>query len=271
MAFPATLTLVTVTIQIDLPPTGGATGWIDFTAPYPLQGTSVVPPFVERAYIPASGSATIQLPAINDPQWTPQGWAYTVTGRIGSQAIKGTLQLDYQSANADFAALFQPDGAATAGQTYIPLSQRSVAGGVAALDVDGDVVNAAGAKITGGGGGGAAPSSTVVSGTSYGATSTAGVATAYSRGDHSHGTPALGTTSTTAAAGNHTHTGVYDPAGTASTAVSGHTAASDPHPQYTAIYLWNGSSYDIVNGAAIYVGGTGPASPVNGDVLLPSS
>ena len=271
MAFPASLTLVTVTIQVDLPPAGGATGWLDFTAPYPLQGSSVVAPFTERTYLSAAGAATVQLPATNDPQWTPQGWAYTVTGRIGTTAVKGTLQLDYQSASANFAALFQPAGAAEFGQTYIPLTQRSLAGGVAALDADGDVTNAAGAKITGGGGGGASPSGNVTAGTSYGASSTAGIATAYSRGDHSHGTPALGTTGTTAAAGNHTHTGTYDPAGTAASAVSAHTGASDPHPQYTVIYLWNGTSYDLVNGAAVYVGGTGPASPVNGDVLLPSS
>jgi hypothetical protein len=41
----------------------------------------------------------------------------------------------------------------------------------------------------GGGGGGGTPSNTVVTETTFGQTSTAGVATAYSRGDHTHGTP----------------------------------------------------------------------------------
>lgn len=41
----------------------------------------------------------------------------------------------------------------------------------------------------GGGGGGGTPSNTVVTETSFGQASTAGVATAYSRGDHTHGTP----------------------------------------------------------------------------------
>lgn len=52
---------------------------------------------------------------------------------------------------------------------------------------------------------GGTPSSTVVAETTYGQASTAGVATAYSRGDHTHGTPALpptGTTAGTYAAGN---------------------------------------------------------------------
>lgn len=50
--------------------------------------------------------------------------------------------------------------------------------------------------------GGGTPSGTVVSETSYGQAATAGTATAYSRGDHTHGSPPLGTTAGTAAAGN---------------------------------------------------------------------
>lgn len=44
---------------------------------------------------------------------------------------------------------------------------------------------------SGGGGGGGTPSNTVAAETSYGQASSAGAATAYSRGDHTHGTPAL--------------------------------------------------------------------------------
>lgn len=222
MAFPATLTLVTVGIQCDFPPSGAATGWFDFIADAPLLGAAdnaIVPPFTLRATLAADGSATIQLPATNDPQWSPSGWAYRVDGRVGGSVITGTLQLNYQTASVQLADLLQVDGAAVAGTSYLLTSQRSVASGVAGLDADGDVIDAAGNKVTGGGGGGGTPSSSVVAGTSYGASSTAGSASTYSRGDHSHGTPALGTTSTTAAAGNHAHAGVYDPAGTAAALV----------------------------------------------------
>lgn len=41
-----------------------------------------------------------------------------------------------------------------------------------------------------------------------------------------------GTSGTTVALGNHAHAGVYDPAGTASTAVANHAAAADPHTGY---------------------------------------
>lgn len=53
-----------------------------------------------------------------------------------------------------------------------------------------------------GGGGGGTPASTVVSETSYGQSSVVGVGTDYARADHSHGSPALGTTASTACAGN---------------------------------------------------------------------
>jgi hypothetical protein len=157
MPFPATLTLVTVGIQWDLPPNGGATGYIDFTAPYPLLGAvdnSIIPPFTRRATLASNGSGSIQLPPTNDPQWSPTGWAYAVDGRINGETISGTLQLDYQTASVQLADLLQVDGAAVAGTSYILTSQRSVASGVAGLDADGDVINAAGEKVGEAAGGG---------------------------------------------------------------------------------------------------------------------
>lgn len=260
MAFPATLTLVTVGIQCDFPPSGAATGWFDFIADAPLLGATdnaIIPPFTLRATLAADGSATIQLPATNDPQWSPSGWAYRVDGRVGGSVITGTLQLNYQTASVQLADLLQVDGAAVAGTSYLLTSQRSVASGVAGLDADGDVIDAAGNKVTGGGGGGSTPSSSVVAGTSYGTSSTAGSASTYSRGDHSHGTPALGTTSTTAAAGNHAHTGVYDPAGTAAAAVSTHVGLSDPHTQYAL--------ESTLGGAALLAVGTTTGTVAAGD------
>lgn len=208
MPFPATLTLVTVGIQFDLAPDGGATGWVDFTMARPLLGAtdnSIVPPDTWRATLDdATGSASIQLPATNDPQWSPTGWAYAVEGRIGGAAITGTLQLDYQATSVQLADLLQVDGAAVAGISYILTAQRGIASGVAGLDADGDVVDADGNKV---GGGGGTASGTVVTETTYGQASTAGASSTYSRGDHTHGTPAAQTLgSLGAAAAVHTHT-----------------------------------------------------------------
>ncbi len=142
MAFPATLTLVTVHYRFDLPPGGGATGRVKFTAPYALQGAtdnSVVPPFTITGALASDGTGSVVLPATNDPQWTPAGWAYTVVATVGGATIEGTLQLDYQTASVELADLLQVDGAAVTGQTYIPLSLLGAANGVATLDGNGDV------------------------------------------------------------------------------------------------------------------------------------
>lgn len=154
MTFPATLTLVTVTGAFDTPPSGGATGTVRFIADRPLLGSTIVPPFEREATLATDGTFTIQLPATNDPQWSPSGWAYRVEARVAGAVFTGTLQLDYLTTEVTLAALFQPAGAAVTGTTYILLSQRSVAGGVAGLDADGDVINAAGEKVGEAAGGG---------------------------------------------------------------------------------------------------------------------
>ena len=187
MPFPATLTLVTVSGAFDVPPSGGATGTVQFIADRPLQGSTIVPPFERTAVLAADGTFTIQLPATNDPQWAPSGWAYRVVATVAGAVFSGTLQLDHQATSVTLAALLQPNGAAVTGTTYLLLSQRGVAGGVAGLDADGDVIDADGDKV---GGGGGAPSATVVSETAYGQSATAGAATTFARGDHTHGTPA---------------------------------------------------------------------------------
>lgn len=119
---------------------------------------------------------------------------------------------------------------------YLPLTGGTLTG---ALTLPGDPTQDLQAATKGyvdthgGGGGGGTPSGTVTSETSYGQAATAGAATAYSRGDHTHGTPALPTPGAIGAAtSDHTHAGTYDPAGTASAAVSAHTGAADPHPGY---------------------------------------
>lgn len=71
------------------------------------------------------------------------------------------------------------------------------------------------------GGGGGTPGDTVVSETTYGQAATPGTSGAYSRSNHTHGTPALPTAAAIGAATTgHTHSGLYEPAG----AVAAHEA-----------------------------------------------
>lgn len=160
----------------------------------------------------------------------------------------------------------------------------------------------------GGDGGDIDPSATVVSETSAGQSASAGNATTYSRGNHTHGTPALPTPAAIgASATSHNHTGTYDPAGTATSAVSAHVALSDPHTQYAPeaspaltgtptaptasggtsttqlattafvaagisgrplIYSWTGAAYAIDTDAGIYVGPNDPGAVADGSVWI---
>lgn len=137
MPFPAGLTLVSVHGHVDALPDGGEAGTARFLHPYPLIGptdNSIVLPRWEYATIDAAGDFTISLPATNDPGWTPVDWAYTVEITSASGTTPGTLQLDYQTTTVELSDLIQIDGTAVAGMTYIPLSLRGAASGVASLD-----------------------------------------------------------------------------------------------------------------------------------------
>lgn len=103
------------------------------------------------------------------------------------------------------------------------------------LVLSGDPVVALGAatkqfaESQGGGGGGGTPSGTVVAETTYSQSASAGAASAYSRGDHTHGTPALPSPGAIGAAtSGHNHSGTYDPAGSAATALASALSADVP-------------------------------------------
>lgn len=139
MTFPAGLTLVTVGIQFDVPPSGGAVGRVRFQSTQPLLGAadnSIVPPDSWTVELNSTGGGSVLLPATNDPDWIPTGWAYQVYCDVNGVLFKGTLQLDYQTTSVQLADLLQVNGAAVAGSSYAPLSSfTTLAATVAALGV----------------------------------------------------------------------------------------------------------------------------------------
>lgn len=219
--------LTTKTVDVDI--TGPGT--VVFTGPVITvdQDNKITLRVWERVVVGADGQATVTLPATNAAGVLPASWEYTVTIRRGDQIERGSMQLDKDAtAPVKLTSVLQLGQNVDPGVSYIPLTQKSVAGGVAALDVDGDVTDASGAKITGGGGGGASPGSTVVAETTYGQTATAGTGTNYSRSTHTHGTPALPTAADVgAAAVAHNHTGTYQPLDGDLTAIAALTPTTD--------------------------------------------
>ncbi len=162
----------------------------------------------------ADGVVSQSLFSSNDPAASPTGWTWEVRPHFPHWRTSFSIVVPYDAVDGEVdlnkLAPVPPDGD---GQLYA-LANHVHEGG-------------------GGGGDGPSPSSTVVSGTAYGQAASAGNASTYSRGNHTHGTPALPTPADIgASATGHNHSGTYDPAGTASTAVAAHVAASDPHSQY---------------------------------------
>lgn len=132
MPYPADLQLVTVHGTIES--SSAVSGQARFDRAVTLLGSSTIPPRPEYAEVVA-GDFTIQLPACNDPDWTPVDWAYTVEIVSAAGIVHGTMELDYLVTSVELDDVLVVDGAvAGAGETYIPLSQRAAANGVATLD-----------------------------------------------------------------------------------------------------------------------------------------
>jgi hypothetical protein len=120
MPFPDGLTVVTVRCKFD------GLARVRFEARYPLQGpsdNSIVRPFAEAKETDADGLTTFELPANNDPLWTPVDWPYDVVVSSEQGTFRGTAQFDYQDLTPELADVFQPDGAAVPGVTYATLAQ----------------------------------------------------------------------------------------------------------------------------------------------------
>jgi len=157
MPFPASLQIITVTGNFTVyPGNDPSSGSVKFTSTnwlFSPDDNEIVPPFATTANVTA-GAFTIDLPATNDPQWAPAGWSYAVEITIDGTTLTGSIMLPYDGPDpVDIADIFTP-ASASAGQLFILITQKGFAGGVAALDDDGDVIDAAGNKILGGGGGG---------------------------------------------------------------------------------------------------------------------
>jgi hypothetical protein len=222
--YPSNVATVTVTGYWTNSDSGApATGTVTFTPNAVLQdGTSAPANIVlpkPQAAVLVNGAISVQLMATDDSHLSPSGWVYTVSENIAGQASNRTYQVQLPAAQAPFdLAKVAPLAAPPALVGYVAASAVGAVNGVVsaatltnkgdllaatapgtigrqAVGTDGQVLAADSTKptglawVTGGGGGSGVPSNAVVAQTSYGQAPSAGAAAAYSRGDHTHGSP----------------------------------------------------------------------------------
>lgn len=179
------------------------------------------------------------FPASDDPDIVQQGWSVSVSegltsGKGRSYAIQPLLaHLDQPIPGINLGAIEMPPGSAT---VPAPMYAKGIAGGVAALDADGDVVDATGAKVVGGsgsGGTGSVTAASITDATTVGravltAASAAAARTALGAGTSSVTIGTVAGTAADAAAVNTALATKADAAATSS-ALAGKAAASHTH------------------------------------------
>jgi hypothetical protein len=202
---PSNVALVTLTgTWADLSDGTPAAGTVSFTPSVVIQDGTSVPPVImlpqpQTVTLDAGGQISVQLMANDDPAVSPSGWVWTVIENIAGCAGRVyQIQLSAAQTPVDLSTI-APLAAPPALVAYILASARGAPNGVASLDATGNVP-ANQLANAGGGGGSGTPSGTVVAETSYGQAAAAGAATAYSRGDHTHGSPSLTSSSPAASA-----------------------------------------------------------------------
>lgn len=136
MAFPAGLTLVTVTGHIDQFPAGGGAGRAIITCPQTLIGVtdnSVVPPFSVVETFGDDGTLSVDLPPCDDPDWSPSDWTYDVTIKAGAGTITGTMSLSVADTTVKLAEVLNIGAPPASGTMYATLSALNALG----TEVDG--------------------------------------------------------------------------------------------------------------------------------------
>jgi hypothetical protein len=166
---------------------------------YHSTGPEVISPSVQEVVPDASGNFTVTLYGTNDPDWNPSNWTYVFRAEGPDVTVEYNISVPFDLPSPSNFGLVLPALPASDGTLYAAFNHTHA----------------------GGGGGNLSPATSVTDETSFGVAKAVGSSANYARQDHTHGSPALGTTSTTAAAGN-----------APAAAVAAHAAASDPHPVY---------------------------------------
>lgn len=130
MSFPASVTTISVHGRVLTPAGNAATGAIYFKIPQALRDTTgnvVVGPSDISATLDASGDFTVSLVATDDPDITPQGWAYIVRADFDVWRQTFEIQVPYNGGSLEFADIL-PAVTTPSVSTYLPISGGTLTG-----------------------------------------------------------------------------------------------------------------------------------------------
>lgn len=279
MPLPGDVTTVTLTGHFEDASGAPLRGTVTFTPSGVIKDTSdtiILEPVGIPVTISATGTFSVVLPCTDASVLQPSGWSYTVAESLsytyGGPAVASRsyiIQLPSSLAPTVDLAQITPIGSATT-----PPSGTIGNVVVSGTPSTGQIIVATSATTANwqtSSGGGGTPSNTVVAETSYGQASSAGSATTYSRGDHTHGSTALTTTApatteaigTAAALGAATLPALADhvhpmaAAGTPTNSAVGDTAATGNATTFAASNHLHGRE---AFGAVVALGAFGVAS-----------
>jgi hypothetical protein len=182
-----------------------------------LEDSTVQVPSVKKVEL-VDGYLDAEVPATNDPEWTPSSWTYEIHFRFSEGITTSNHVIPYDAPEGIFHVSQLVPVAASTGNIYAAYNHTHAGGG------DGSSAD---------------PATTVVAETAYGQTSAVGVGLKYARHDHSHGTPALPTPAAIGAANtSHAHsaadiTSGTLPIGRIPTGTSGTTVALGNDSRFT--------------------------------------
>lgn len=194
MGDPSNVAQVTVTgtwrMRLSDGTTVPATGYVTFTPTTRLQdggSSEILPMSPVSAAFDAAGHISVTLMATDDPDLAPSGWGYQIDEHVAGAVNSYFALFPAAVPTVDLSTVAPAAVVPLVG--YVSLAAVGAPSGVASLDSGGQVPLSQLGNVPGG----QSPSGTVVSETAFGQGSTAGAASTYSRGDHTHGTPAAPT------------------------------------------------------------------------------
>lgn len=107
MAFPTLITVNGILLKADGTPERGRVYF--YVNERVLSGTdeTVIVPSYERAILDEDGAFSLTIPASNDPDWTPEGWEYTVVVQVtsGKYSFDTVVPFDAPGLEIDFSEL----------------------------------------------------------------------------------------------------------------------------------------------------------------------